>query len=131
MGGSMNLIDAIGKEHFIFEEKQYTHDDFVNMPSDELEAFKARINVKITDIADIIKEKRKIETKEWYSRRKYVLSLHNKMIPYIKSILKERRKAERNIGDCFMDQAKLMLPADDFEHILNNAQKHKEGQYEN
>jgi len=93
----MNLKDAIGKEHFIFEGKQYTEDDFQKMTPEELEAFKARVNVKITDIADIIREKRMLESKEWYSRRKYVLSLHNKMIPYIKSLLKQQRKKQRNL----------------------------------
>ena len=123
----MNLKDAIGKEHFIFEGKQYTEDDFQKMTPEELEAFKARVNVKITDIADIIREKRMLESKEWYSRRKYVLSLHNKMIPYIKSLLKQQRKKQRNLGDCFIDQAKRVLPPSDFESILISAQKHREG----
>jgi len=52
----MRLIDAIGKEIFIFEDKQYADDDFLKMSSEELATFKARINLKITNITDIIEE---------------------------------------------------------------------------
>jgi len=117
----MKLIDAIGKEQFIFDEKQYTDDNFLEMSSEELATFKARVNLKIMNLSDIIEEKRATETKDWYKRRKYALSLHNKMIPYINSMMKRRHKIERNLGDCFMDQARIILPTEDYEMILTNA----------
>ena len=117
----MRLTDAIGKEIFIFEDNEYTHDDFVKMSSEELATLKARINLKVTNIADIIEEKKETESKDWVKRRKYVLSLYNKMIPYINSLLKKRHKIERNLGDCFMDQARLILSSEQYEMILSNA----------
>ena len=95
----MNLIDAIGKDFFIFEEKQYTDADFQKMTAEELATFKARVNLKISNVADIVKEKRHRETAEWYKRRKYVLSLYNKMIPYINSLLEKHYKMGRSISD--------------------------------
>jgi hypothetical protein len=117
----MKLTDAIGKEQFIFEDNKYTDDDFLNMSSEELATFKARVNLKITNVSDIIEERRSIETKEWYKRRKYVLSLYSKMIPYINCLLKRRHKMERDLGDCFMDQARIILSIEDYEMILSNA----------
>ena len=117
----MKLTDAIGKEVFIFENKEYKHDDFEKMLSEELATFKARINLKVSNIADIVEQKKDTETKDWCRRRKYVLSLYNKMIPYINSLLKKRHKAERNLGDCFMDQARLLLSSEQYEMVLSNA----------
>ena len=117
----MRLADAIGKEKFIFEHKEYTHDDFIKMSSEELTTLKARINLKVTNIADIIKEKKETESEDWLKRRKYVLSLYNKIIPYINELLKQRHKIERSLGDCFMDQARIILSLELYELILNNA----------
>jgi len=117
----MNLTDAIGKEFLIFEEKQYTHDDFLNMTSEELATFKARINLKIKDVADIIKKRRKIEDEVWLNRRKYTHSLYTNMMPYLNSLIRERYKQERSISDFFMDAAKVILSPQEFEMILNNA----------
>jgi len=118
----MTINDAIGKDIFVFEKIQYTDDDFLKMTSDELATFKARLNLKVTDIADIIEEKKRQETKDWYKRRKYALSLHTKMIPYINDMLKRRYKTERNLGDCFMDNARAILSAEEYEKILSTAQ---------
>ena len=117
----MRLNDAIGKEQFIFEDREYTHDDFTKMTAEDLTILKARINLKVTNIANIIEEKQSTETKEWLKKKKYVLSLYNKIIPYINNQLKKRHKAERSIGDCFMDQARIILPLDQYEMILSNA----------
>ena len=127
----MNLKDAIGKEQFLFEDKQYTHGDFLEMPPEELEAFKARLNVKMKNISNIIKEKKESENYDWYKRKKYFLSLISNMLPYIKSMLKQRLKMERNLSDYFMDQAKADLPPDDFESLLAmaRAKKQLEGKY--
>ena len=119
----MNLKDAIGKDHFIFDERQFTDENFQKMTSDELATFKARLNLKITNIADIIEEKKRTETKEWYKRRKYALSLHAKMVPYINSLLKLRNKLERSLSDCFMDQARILISAEHYELILGSAER--------
>lgn len=119
----MKLRDAIGKDVFVFGDRQYSDGDFQKMSSEELATFKARVNLKITNIADIIRERKKLESGEWHSRKKYVMSLHAKMIPYISSLLRRRHKMERNLGDCFMDQARLILPAGDYEKILGSAER--------
>ncbi|MCL2210815.1 MAG: hypothetical protein FWB95_02715 [Treponema sp.] len=114
----MKLTDVIGKEQFIFDDKTYTDDDFQKMNAEELATLKARITNKITNISDIIADNKETESKDWLKRRKFVMSLYNKIIPYINSHLK---KFERNIGDCFMNQARIILPADEYEMILSNA----------
>jgi len=119
----MNLTDVIGKDVFIFEGKQYTDNDFQKMSLEELATFKARLNRKATDIADKIQAKRKTESPEWFTRRKYALSLTTKMIPYINFAIKQRGKKDRSLGDHFMDQAKMLLPEKEFETILSNAGK--------
>ena len=119
----MNLKDAIGKDVFLFEGRQYTNEDFMKMSSEELGTFKAKVNLKITNVADIIKERQELESKDWYKRRKFVLSLYNKMIPYINSLLNQRYKMERNLSDYFMDQARLLLSIELYEMILINAQR--------
>jgi len=117
----MKLSDTIGKEQFIFEEREYTHDDFTKMTSEELTTLKARIGLKVTNISNIIEEKQDTESRDWLKRKKYVLSLYNKMIPYINDLLKKRHKAERSLGDCFMDQARLLLSSEQYETVLSNA----------
>ena len=117
----MKLTDVIGKDFFIFEDRRYTDIDFQEMPLEELETFKARLNLKATDIADKIKARKKIEDPDWYTRRKYVLSLTTKMIPYINFAIKQRRKKDKSLGDYFMDRAKVLLPEQDFETILSDA----------
>jgi len=117
----MNLIDAIGKDFFRFENNQYADEDFKQMSSEELATFKAKINLKITNTIDVMNENRDRETRDWLKKKKYVLSLNQKMIPYINELLRKQFKAERSISDYFMDAAKVILPPHDFEKILNNA----------
>jgi len=119
----MKLSEAIGKDILLFENKQYVDDDFLKMSSEELATFKAKLNVKITNLADIIKEHRNVESAEWYKRKKYVISLYNKMLPYINSILQQRHKAERSLGDYFQDQAKLNLSVELYELLLIKAER--------
>ena len=117
----MNLMDAIGKDIYIFEDKKYTDEDFQKMSSEELATFKARINLRITDTIDIIKEFRETRNREWLERKQFAKSLNQKMIPYINELLRKRYKQERSISDYFMDAAKVILPPNEFEMILNNA----------
>jgi hypothetical protein len=61
-------------------------------------------------------------SKEWYANHKYLLSINEKVLPYINSLLKQRRRSERNLGDVFMDQAKRILASKDFDAIFIQAQ---------
>ena len=70
----MTLIDAIGKTVFIFEGKQYTDDDFEKMSSGELATFKAKVNLRVTNIADIITDKRKFENMKQITGRQRIES---------------------------------------------------------
>ncbi|GMO39955.1 MAG: hypothetical protein Pg6C_00640 [Treponemataceae bacterium] len=87
-----------------------------------------RIGLKINSLSLAIREKQ-IEhseggagsTKEWYVKRKYALAINQRMLPFINILIKQRRRSERSIGDLFMDQARLILPQNDFENILENA----------
>jgi len=117
----MTLSDAIGKEIFIFDNKEYTEDDFNNLSYEELETLKARINLKITNTVDLIKQYKKIEDKEWLRRKQYVVSVNNKIIPFINAVIRKQKKRNRGLGDYFMDQAKLILPPEDFDSILESA----------
>jgi len=100
------------------------------MTTDELETLKMKVANKISGLAEKIRNKQ-IEyanggegaSAEWYANHKHVLSINEKFMPYINSLLKQRRRAERNIGDAFMDEAKRTLAAKDFDLIFLRAQK--------
>jgi len=117
----MILNDVIGKDTFIFEGGEYKDSDFLEMSLEELETFKARLNLKATDIADKIQARKKLEKPDWYAKKKYALSLTQKMIPYINFVIKQQGKKDRSLGDHFMDQAKILLPKRDFDVILSSA----------
>jgi len=126
----MTLNDAIGKDKYIIDEACYTDKDLQAMSADDLEALKMRIANKISGLATAI-QKKKIDyakggegaTKEWYANHKYLLSINEKVLPYINNLLKRRRRAERNLGDAFMDEARCALTAKDFDLIFLRAQK--------
>jgi hypothetical protein len=125
----MSLKDAIGKDSYIIEDEQYTTDDLEKMSTEDLEKLKLRINLKITSLSSAIKIKQ-IEhssggdgaTKEWYINHKFALSINQRVLPYINSLIKQRRRAERSLADYFVDKAKIFLSTGDFETILNMAQ---------
>jgi len=119
----MTLMDAIGKDFFLFEGKQYMDADFFGMMSEELATIKARLNVKIFNTQDIIKKRRKLESPEWFSRRKYTLSLQAMMMPYINSLIQQRLKKERPLSDYFMEYASADLEPLVYERILREAEK--------
>lgn len=119
----MTLQDAIGRDVFIFDNIEYTDKEFMNMSSEDIETFKARVNLKIFNTIDLIRQRKKLETVEWRRRKEYVISVNNKILPYLNAVLKQRRKTEKTISDHFMDQAKIILPVNDFEAILSCAGK--------
>lgn len=136
----MSLKDAIGKDAYIIDGASYTDNDLQAMSTDDLEKLKMRIADKISGLAAAIQKKRidysnggEGATKKWYADHKFLLSLNEKVLPYINSLLKRRRRSEINLGDAFMNQAKQILPAKDFEVILLLAQKtiHTGGHIEN
>jgi len=121
----MNLKQVIGKETFRFNDKEYIDTDFLEMSSEELATIKAMILLEVSKIENIIKEKAETESLEWCKNKKFKKSLLNKMVPYINSLLKRRHNMEhemgRKLGDCFMKQAKQILPAKEYETVLDSA----------
>jgi hypothetical protein len=124
----MNLRDAIGKDVYIIENDQYTDTGFQNLPTEELERLKMRISLKINSLASAIKAKQidranggEGATKEWYVNHRYALTINQRMLPFINSLIKQRRRSGKSMSDHFMDQARLLLPRDDFEAILKSA----------
>jgi hypothetical protein len=129
----MNLQDAIGKDVYIIENDQYADIDIKTMPIDELERLKMRVNLKIDGLTLAIKarqieyaESGKGSTKEWYVNHRYALTINQQMLSYINTIIK-RRRSQKSLGDHFIDQARRLLPQNDFETILKNAQTLREG----
>jgi len=133
----MKLRDAIDKDLFIIDDNQFTDADLQKMSVDELETLKMRINTKISGISASLKEKQidyanggKGTTKDWYMTRKYALSINQRALTYINTVIKKRRRTGRSISDLFMDQAKIVLPSREYEQILNSAQiKFREGSH--
>jgi hypothetical protein len=124
----MTLHDAIDKDHFIIDENQYTDFDLQEMPLDELESLKMRINKKISGISASIKGSQidfantgKRAPRDWYMNNKLSLSINQRVLVYINILIKKRRRSERSISDFFMDSAKSILSTQDFNFILNNA----------
>jgi hypothetical protein len=125
----MSLRDAIGKDVYIIEDGQFTDSDFQGMPTEDLEKLKLRVSLKISNLSTAIKAKQidhasggEGASKGWYINHKVALSINQRILPYINSLIKQRRRAERNIGDYFMDQAKVFLSQNEFESILKKAQ---------
>jgi len=124
----MNLKNAIGKDAYRIEEDIYGDGELLGMSTDGLEALKMRINRKIDGLSAQLREKQ-IDycnggagaDRDWYVRHKSAQSINRQMLSYISALLKRRYRAERNIGDFFMDKAKAFLPGRDFEAILAGA----------
>jgi hypothetical protein len=127
-GGSMNLYDAIDQNKFIIDDITFTDDEIQDMDIDALETLKIQILKKITGLSAAIKEKQ-IEyarggnsaSKEWYMNRRLALSINQRVLIYIKSLIKKRLRKARSISDYFMDQAKVNLPREEYESILTSA----------
>ena len=124
----MTLHDAIDQDKFIIDDEHYTDADFLKMRFDELATIKIRIKKKISGLSIAMKEKQfdraysgDKATKEWYISRRRALSINERVMTYIKYLMKVRRRTERTISECFMDQAKSILAPKDYQHILNNA----------
>ena len=124
----MTLRDAIDKDFFYIENISYSDDEIKAMSFDELETLKMQITKKITGLSASIKEKQieysnggKSATKSWYMSRRLALSINQRVLTYVSSIIKKRLRESRRISDCFMDQARELLPREEFESILSNA----------
>jgi hypothetical protein len=129
-GKTMSLKDAIGKDLFVIDDDHLTDSDLQDMPTADLEKLKLRVNNKVSFLSIAIKEKQidytaggEGATKEWYVKNKFALSVNQGALVYINSLIKQRRRSERNISDVFMDEAKAILPERDFEIILTSAQR--------
>ncbi len=124
----MNLHDAIDQYKFIIDDKTLTDDDILAMDLDELETLKMRITKKISSISASIKEKQieyasggESASKKWYMSRKNALSINQRVLTYINSLIKKHLRKSRTISDHFMEQAKVLLPHEEFESILSSA----------
>jgi hypothetical protein len=129
----MTLRDAIDQDVFNIDDTQYTDADLQVMSADELETLKMRINKRISGLSAAIKGKQidysnggKGAEKEWFMNRKIALWINQRVFDYVNFLIKNRRRLERNISDYFMEQAKTVLPRNDFELILSKAQREKE-----
>jgi hypothetical protein len=125
----MNLHDAIDQNKFIIDDKTLTDNEIQAMDIDALETLKMRINKKINGISASIKEKQidyaeggERAPKEWYMSRRHALSINQRVLTYVNSLIKKRRGAEKSLADCFVDKARIFLSTGDFETILNMAQ---------
>jgi hypothetical protein len=125
----MELHDALGKDIFIIGDEQYTDQELKAMSVPDLESLKLRINLKISNLSSAIKSKQ-IEysnggegtTKEWYINHKHALNINQRVLPFINSLIKMRKKEARGLCEYFMDEAKAYLKPIDYEAILRNAQ---------
>jgi hypothetical protein len=124
----MNLYDAIDQDKFIIDDRTITDDEIQAMDIDALETLKMQILKKINGLCAAVKEKQlecarggESESKEWHMRRIRALSINQRVLTYVNSLIKKRIRKARSIGDCFMDQAKVLLPREDYEGILSGA----------
>ena len=126
----MTLRDAIDRDLFIIDGCQYTDAYIQRMALDDLETLKMRINKKISGLSASIKEKQidyasggERAAKKWYMDRRLALSINQRVLAYIKCLIKKRLREGRKISDYFMDEAKTALPPGEYDRILHNAQR--------
>ena len=120
----MNLHDAIDQSKFIIENRTLTDDELQAMDIDDLETLKLQIVKKITGLsASIYAQRGKSASKEWYMNRRLALSINQRVLTYVNSLIKKRHRKARSISDYFMDEAKLFLKPKEYETILRNAHR--------
>ena len=126
----MTLKDAIDRDFFIIDNTQFFDSDLRGMSTDDLETLKMRITKKISGLSASLKEKQidyfnggEGATKDWYMRRKLALSINQRVLTYVSYLIKKRKGMERPISEFFMDSAKDILPKQDYDLVLSNAQK--------
>ena len=126
----MTLHDAIDQDVFIIDDCRLTDVDLQGMNYEDLETLKMRINKKISGLSASIKEKQidfansgKRASKDWYMNRKLALSINQRVLNYVNVLIRLKRRSEKSIGDFFMDSAKDILPKQDYDLVLSNAQK--------
>ena len=120
----MTLHDAIDKDHFIIDDIRYADTEIQEMSIDDLETLKMRIMKKISGISASLKEKQidyansgKRASKNWYMNRKLALSINQRVLTYISSLIKKKSKAEKTFGDFFVDAANKVLSDDLFNEL--------------
>ena len=126
----MTLKDAIDRDEFRIDNCAYTDEQIKAMTTEELELLKTLILKRMSGISAVLREKKmdyrkggKGSTPEWFLSRKSALSINQRVLTYVSGIIKSRRRIERNLGDFFMDKAKLFLPHEEYETILKSAQR--------
>ena len=124
----MTLNDVIGKDIFFIDNDRYNDDDIKRLSTENLEKLKLRITNNINSLSTVIKNKQ-IEyatggegcSADWYIKRKHILSLNQRVLPYVNILIKKRRQDERPLSEYFMNLAQNELPAWQYGQILNAA----------
>jgi hypothetical protein len=124
----MNLRDAIDQSKFIIDNRTFTDDEIQAMDIDALETLKMQIAKKINGLSVALKEKQieyaqggRSASKEWYMSRRLALSINQRVLTYVNSLIKKRLRTAKRISDYFMAQAKVSLPRESYESILTSA----------
>jgi len=129
----MNLHDAIDQDVFTIENEEYTDTAFQKMTVDDLETMRLRITKKINGLSTAIAGQKidyanggKGSSKDSYLRHRSALTINQRVLTYVNTLIKKHLRESRTISDYFMDQAKINLPRKDFELILSNAHQKME-----
>jgi hypothetical protein len=124
-----SLRDAIGQDVFRIDDDLYSDAGFKAMSIDELERVKLRICNRVSWLSFAITNK-KIEDHgrddksiDWYKSHRAALWINERVLAYVKNIISKRLRMSKTTGDCFMRQAKAVLPREVFERILCDANK--------
>jgi len=129
----MNLHDAIDQDVFTIENEEYTDTAFQKMTVDDLETMRLRITKKINGLSTAIAGQKidyanggKGSSRDSYLRHRSALTINQRVLTYVNTLIKKHLRASRTISDYFMDQAKTVLPRKDFELILSKAHQEME-----
>ena len=133
----MTLHDAIDSDYFKIDNTRYTDTEIQEMSVDDLDTLKMRIMKKISGISASLKEKQidyadsgKRAPKNWYMNRKLALSINQRVLAYVNSLLRKHRERKAEMVDYFIEHAKVILPSMLFEEILYKAQNSlREGKF--
>ena len=128
----MKIKEVIGKSYFKIDSDQYTDERLAFISIDDLKNLKTRIEMKIKTLTAQMKIK-KIEyiksgpstEREWYTNRKYALSVNQRMLPFLSEMINQRNRKERSLADYFLDEARVFLDKETYNAIMQNAMREK------
>jgi len=116
----MTLKDTIDKDFFYIESISYSDKDLKKMSVDELETLKMKIQKKIDGISLSLKGKQSyIDT----NSRKRALYINQRVLVYVSLLIKNQRQQKKTISEYFFEHARDILPIEQFDQILDEAEK--------